>query len=75
MGLLDILAKLGILRVGAKAGTYRTGTERPIEFMDDDVLNADRDLINRPARFCKQCGAELDPVDATCGECGSDTGR
>jgi hypothetical protein len=41
---LDILAKLGILRTGTKAAVYRSGTERPAEFMMDDVYNAERDL-------------------------------
>lgn len=44
MKILDILAKLGILRAGVKAGTYRSGTERPTEFLMDDIYNAERDL-------------------------------
>ena len=44
MKLLDILAKLGILRFGAKAAVYKSGRDRPIEFMSDDVFNAERDL-------------------------------
>ena len=40
----DLLAKLGILRSGAKAATYRSGTERPTELLMDDVYNAERDL-------------------------------
>lgn len=47
MKILDLLAKLGILRVGVKAGTYRSGTERPAEFMMDDVYDADRDLTTK----------------------------
>jgi len=48
MKLLDILAKLGILRFGTKAAVYKSGTERPTELMMDGVFNADRDLVNRP---------------------------
>ncbi len=44
MKLLDLLAKLGILRYGTKAAVYRSGRDRPIEFMDHGVANADRDL-------------------------------
>ncbi len=47
MKLLDVLAKLGILRFGTKAAVYRSGTERPAELMMDDVLNADRDLTTK----------------------------
>jgi hypothetical protein len=45
MKLLDILAKLGILRFGTKAAVYKTGTERPTELMMDGVFNAERDLV------------------------------
>jgi hypothetical protein len=48
MKLLDILARLGILRFGTKAAVYKSGTERPAELMMDGVFNADRDLVNRP---------------------------
>jgi hypothetical protein len=44
MKLLDMLAKLGILRYGTKAAVYRSGRDRPIEFMDQGVFNAERDL-------------------------------
>ncbi len=44
MKFLDLLAKLGILRYGAKAAVYRSGRDRPVEFMQDDVFNAERDL-------------------------------
>ena len=47
MKVLDLLAKLGILRFGAKSGTYRSGTDRPAEFMMDDMCNAERDLTTR----------------------------
>jgi hypothetical protein len=45
MGLLDLLRKLGILRYGATAGTYRDGAERPTELMMDDVYDAKKDLV------------------------------
>jgi hypothetical protein len=45
MKLLDLLAKLGILRFGAKAGTYKSEKDRPTEFMMDDVYDAKRDLV------------------------------
>ena len=44
MKLLDFLAKLGILRYGTKAAVYHSGTERPAEFLMNDVANAERDL-------------------------------
>jgi hypothetical protein len=44
MKLLDLLAKLGILRFGAKSGTYTSAKDRPVEFMMDDVYDAERDL-------------------------------
>jgi hypothetical protein len=49
MKLLDMLAKLGILRFGAKAAVYKSGAERPAEFTMDGVYNADRDLVKPPA--------------------------
>jgi len=47
MKLLDLLAKLGILRFGAKSGTYTSGKDRPVEFMMDDVFDSERDLTTR----------------------------
>ncbi|HRK23375.1 MAG TPA: hypothetical protein PLQ11_00325 [Beijerinckiaceae bacterium] len=47
MRLLDLLAKLGILRWGWKAGVYRSGRDRPVEFLLDDVYNAKRDLTTK----------------------------
>jgi hypothetical protein len=44
MKFLDLLAKLGILRYGSKAAVYRSGTERPAEFLINGVFNAERDL-------------------------------
>jgi hypothetical protein len=45
MKFLDLLAKLGIFRFGAKVETYTSAHNRPNEFLMDDVLNAKRDLI------------------------------
>lgn len=47
MGLLDILAKLGILRFGAKKAVFHSGKDMPAEFLMDDVVNAKRDLTTR----------------------------
>ncbi len=44
MQFLDLLAKLGILRYGTTAATYRSGTERPTELLMDNVYDAQRDL-------------------------------
>lgn len=44
MKIIAFLRKLGILRFGAKAAVYRDGTGRPVEFMMDDVFNAEKDL-------------------------------
>lgn len=48
MKLLDLPAKLGILRFGAKAATYTSAKDRPAEFMMDDVYDAERDLVTKP---------------------------
>lgn len=47
MKLLDMLAKLGILRFGAKKATYTSAKDRPVEFMMDGVYNAERDLVTK----------------------------
>jgi hypothetical protein len=46
MGLLDVLAKLGIVRYGAKAATYTSGADRPTELQMEGVFNAERDLVS-----------------------------
>ena len=46
MKLMDILRKLGVLRYGVKAATYRGGRDRPIEFMADGVFKAEKDLVS-----------------------------
>lgn len=47
MGIVDWLRKLGILRTGATKATYTNAKDRPDEFLMDDVLNADKDLIRK----------------------------
>lgn len=49
MKLLDLLAKLGILRFGKTAAVYHSGKERPAELLMDNVYDARRDLVNKPA--------------------------
>jgi hypothetical protein len=44
--ILGLLQKLGILRYGAKAAVYRDAASRPVEFMMDDVFNAETDLVS-----------------------------
>lgn len=75
MGLLDILAKLGILRYGAKKATWSSGKDMPAEFLMDDVYNAERDLAVRG----KPEAAEPPPAGAAtpaagqrfCTQCGT----
>jgi hypothetical protein len=47
MGVIDVLRKLGILRFGAKATTYTSGKDRPVEFMMEGVYDAEKDMIRR----------------------------
>jgi len=47
MKILDVLRKLGILRYGAKAGTYTSMKDRPAEFFMEGVFNAEKDLVNQ----------------------------
>lgn len=49
MSLMDTLRKLGIVRFGTKAATYRNATERPTEFLMDDIGNAEKEVINLDA--------------------------
>ena len=58
--LLDILAKLGILRFGFKKAVYKSGCDRPIEFMSSGVFNAERDLTT-VADVKHAFGAETGP--------------
>ncbi len=58
MNLLDLLRKLGILRFGGTAATYKSGADRPTELMMDDVYDAKKDLV----------GSERKPGDDTPGK-------
>jgi hypothetical protein len=44
---LDILRKLGIVRYGAKAGTYRGAADQPDELFMDDVYDSSKDLVHK----------------------------
>lgn len=46
MSLSLMLRKLGLLRSGTEAATYR-GQDRPAEFLMDEVLQAEKDLTTR----------------------------
>jgi hypothetical protein len=48
--LLDVLRKLGIVRYGAKAAVYRSAKDRPVEFMMDDVFDAEKDLVGQESK-------------------------
>lgn len=84
MKLLEILAKLGILRYGVKSATWTSGKDMPAEMLMDDVFNAERDLTtkadlkelfgSKPAtetKFCTQCGKPLDAGAKFCTHCGA----
>ncbi len=62
MTLLDVLAKLGILRFGTKKAVYKSGVDRPAELLMDDVYNADRDLTTK-ADVAKVVGMKRTPRD------------
>lgn len=70
MGILDILAKLGILRMGGTAATYKNAKDRPAELMMDGVFDSRRDMIGgkaaTPAQSAKgapgKAGQSKDPV-------------
>jgi len=47
MKFLEWLNKLGILRWGGTAATYRNAKDRPIELQEPGVFNAERDLVGR----------------------------
>jgi len=51
--IIEWLQKLGILRFGVKAAVYRNGADRPVEFMMDDVFNAEKNLVYRESAGSK----------------------
>lgn len=59
MTFMQWLNKLGILRWGTTAATYRNAVERPIELQQHDIFNAERDLM---------FGGEKKPAQSTCCE-------
>lgn len=73
MSLIDWLRRLGILRWGARSGTYTSGADRPTELMMDDVYDAGKDLVPTGPRrdACPSCGALLRPGNRFCVACGS----
>ena len=45
MGVLDVLRKLGILRIGAESAVYTGAADRPLSLMEDDVLDSKKDVV------------------------------
>ena len=45
MKFIDWLRKLGILRFGAEAATYRNAKDRPLSFQMDGVFDSKKDVI------------------------------
>ncbi|MBV6649692.1 MAG: zinc ribbon domain-containing protein [Hoeflea sp.] len=86
MKLLDLLAKLGILRFGAKKAVYHSAKDMPAEFLMNDVFDAERDLTTAQdirdvagvitgegsaPTFCTQCGKPVAPDQKFCSVCGA----
>ncbi|MBZ0161475.1 MAG: zinc ribbon domain-containing protein [Notoacmeibacter sp.] len=87
MNLRDLLAKLGILRVGTKKAVWHSGKDLPEEFLMDNVMDAKRDLTTRqdlkevkqavagrrsPDRFCTKCGKPVAAGQKFCTSCGTE---
>jgi hypothetical protein len=84
MQVLDLLRKLGIIRFGAKSATYTSAKDRPYEFMDNSVFNAEKDLVHKgdfkadaplnadtlAPKECTKCKAPRKPGARFCGQCG-----
>jgi len=47
MKFMDLLRKLGILRYGFKSGTYTSTKDMPPELFQEDVYDAQKDLLHR----------------------------
>jgi len=86
MKLLDLLAKLGILRFGTKKAVYHSAKDMPAEFLMNDVFDAERDLTtaqdikdaagvitgdSTAARFCTKCGKPVASDQRFCTACGA----
>lgn len=74
MKLLDLLAKLGILRFGTKKAVYHSAKDKPAELLIDGVFNAERDLttgqdLKDAARVIKG-GNSASTTAAFCIHCG-----
>lgn len=74
MKLLDLLAKLGILRFGTKKAVYHSAKDMPAEFLMNDVFNSERDLttgqnIKDAVRVIKGDGTASETA-AFCTRCG-----
>lgn len=65
MGILDILAKLGILRMGGTAATYKNAKDRPAELMMDGVFDSRRDLVGGKAAKPPQPAKEAQAKDGS----------
>ncbi len=76
MKLLDLLAKLGILRFGTRKGVWHSGKDLPEEFLMNDVFNAKRDLTTvEDVKAAKQALLGEKPAETisseTCSNCGN----
>ena len=86
MKLLDLLAKLGILRFGTKKAVYHSAKDMPAEFLMNDVFDAERDLTTAQdikdaaavitadgtaALFCTKCGKPVASDQKFCTACGA----
>lgn len=86
MNLRDLLAKLGILRVGTKKAVWHSGKDMPAEMLMDNVFDAKRDLTTKqdlreakqavtgakaPQHFCTHCGKPVAAGQEFCTACGT----
>lgn len=89
MKILDLLAKLGILRFGTKKAVWHSAEDMPAEILMDGVFDAERDLTSKerltatpwsaPPRdpsqlFCPQCGKPVGAAHEFCAACGAPLG-
>ena len=86
MRLMDLLAKLGILRFGTRKAVYHSAKDMPAEFLMNNVFDAERDLTTgqdiknaagvitgdrTAALFCNQCGKPAASDQKFCTACGA----